>query len=90
MNKGLLYGIGAYGLWGVLPIYWKAVQAVPSTEIVAHRTVWSLVFVALLLMSKGQWSWLGPALKNPKTLLIVFAAGTVLGINWLIGLTQGS
>jgi chloramphenicol-sensitive protein RarD len=83
MNKGLLYGIGAYGLWGVLPIYWKAVQAVPSTEIVAHRTVWSLVFVALLLMSKGQWSWLGPALKNPKTLLIVFAAGTVLGINWL-------
>jgi len=83
MNRGLLYGIGAYGLWGFLPIYWKAVQAVPSTEIVAHRTVWSLVFVALLLTAKGQWAWLRTVWKNPRTLLIVFAAGTILGINWL-------
>jgi chloramphenicol-sensitive protein RarD len=84
MNKGVWFGIGAYGLWGFLPIYWKAVQAVPSTEIVAHRTVWSLVFVALLLTSKGQWGWLKTVWKNPRTLLIVFASGTILGINWLI------
>ncbi len=49
MNKGVVYAAGAYILWGLLPIYWKALHSVPSAQIVAHRLVWSLGFVALVL-----------------------------------------
>lgn len=84
MNKGLWYGIGVYAIWGVLPVYWKAVHTVPAAQIVSHRTVWSLVFVLALLTIKKQWGWLKPALKDGKTLLTVLVIGTLLATNWLI------
>ncbi len=82
-NKGLLYGIAAYVLWGLMPLYWKTLQSVPSTEIVGHRMIWSLVFVAGLLALKQHWSWLEPVLKNRKTVLTVLAAAAILAANWL-------
>ncbi len=48
-RAGLLYGLAAYGLWGVMPIYFKLLKAVPSIDIVAHRIVWSLVVLVLLV-----------------------------------------
>ncbi|MCG3207002.1 MAG: Protein RarD [Anaerolineae bacterium] len=83
MNRGLLYAIGAYTLWGLLPIYWKALHAVPATEIVSHRMAWSLLFVLALLALKQRWAWLGAVSRQPKTLLIVFLAGCILAANWL-------
>lgn len=83
MHKGLFFAVGAYGLWGLLPVYWKTLQRVPSEEIVSHRMVWSLVFVAALLAVKGHWKWLAASAKQPRTLLIVFAAGCILFVNWL-------
>lgn len=71
-------------MWGLLPIYWKALQNVPAKEIVSHRMVWSLVFVVLLLAAKRQWRWLAGVAKQPATLLIVFAAGCILAVNWLV------
>ena len=47
MNRGALAAALAYGLWGFLPVYWKAVQQVPAFEILCHRTAWSLVVVLL-------------------------------------------
>ena len=82
MNKGLLYAIGAYSLWGVMPIYWKLMQAVPAAEILAHRIIWSLLFLALLLTLKRQWQRLGQAASNSKTLLIYLAASLLLAANW--------
>jgi chloramphenicol-sensitive protein RarD len=83
LNKGLLYAIGAYGLWGLFPIYWKALQSVPSAEIVSHRMVWSLLFVAALLAATRHWRWLREVARQPKTMLIVFVAGCILAVNWL-------
>ncbi len=48
-RAGLLFGIGAYGMWGLLPIYFKLIAAVPAVAIVAHRVVWSMVALAALL-----------------------------------------
>lgn len=82
MNKGIAYGLAAYGLWGLLPIYWKYLQQIPATEILAHRMVWSLVFVVVLLAYQGKWAWLKPALQNKRVVLIYFVAGAFLALNW--------
>lgn len=83
MNKGIFYAAGAYFLWGLLPLFWKALQTVPATEILGHRMIWSLVFVAGLLTLRRQWHWLRTALRDRRTLITFTATGFVLGINWL-------
>jgi chloramphenicol-sensitive protein RarD len=81
-NKGFHYAAAAYTLWGFLPIFWKALHTVPALEILAHRMVWSLGFVLLVLAYKRRWAWLRPALHNKRTLLIFLATGVVLSLNW--------
>lgn len=84
MNRGVIYAVGAYALWGLLPIYWKALHSVPAAEILSHRMVWSLVFVLLLLAARRQWGWIRPTLSNPRTLITFFVSAVVLGVNWFI------
>jgi chloramphenicol-sensitive protein RarD len=82
MRGGVLAAILAYTLWGILPVYWKALQAVPSLEILAHRTVWSLLFVLLLLAVRRQWAWLQRLRREPRMLLRFAASACLLGGNW--------
>jgi chloramphenicol-sensitive protein RarD len=82
MNKGILAGIGAYTLWGLFPIYWKLLEGVPAGEILAHRMVWSLAFVAILLTLQKDWGWLGGAIRTRKTLLVYTLAAILLSFNW--------
>ncbi len=82
MNKGVLYAIGAYSLWGVFPIYLKALAAVPAFQITAHRVVWSfflLVVIVLVRREVGQWL----AAVTRRMLLVYLAAGVLLAVNWL-------
>jgi chloramphenicol-sensitive protein RarD len=82
MNKGLLSAALAYLLWGLFPLYWRLLQHVPATEILAHRMVWSLVFLVLLLTVQQQWGRLLPAFREKKLLLRFAAAGLLLSANW--------
>ena len=84
MNKGLLYAVGTYTLWGLMPIYWKLLQEVPALEILGHRMVWSLLFVAAILLYKKRWSWLRPALQDRRTLLSTLGAATLMTLNWFL------
>ncbi len=84
MNKGALYAAGSYILWGLLPIYWKSLDGVPAGQILAHRIVWSLVFVGLVLTLRHNWGWLRGAMGKPRVLLTFALSGTLLGINWFI------
>ena len=83
-RAGLLFGLAAYGLWGVLPIYFKLLKAVPSIDIVAHRIVWSLVVLALLATIARAWDQIGAAVRNRKTLAILFVTALLIGNNWLL------
>ncbi len=83
-KTGVLAGIGAYTLWGLLPVYWKAVQAVPALEVLCHRAVWSLVLIVLLLTWKRRWAWLRQASKNPVTLATFLLTAAILGLNWFV------
>lgn len=82
MNKGILAGIGAYTLWGLFPIYWRLLEQDPAIEILAHRMVWSLVFVAGILTLQKEWRWLGEVLRNRRTVAIYTLAAILLSLNW--------
>lgn len=83
MNRGVLYALGAYLLWGVFPVYFKAVQGVPATEVLAHRVLWSLVFVALLLAVLRNWHWV-LKLREARVLRTFAASALLVSVNWLI------
>jgi chloramphenicol-sensitive protein RarD len=81
---GFLLGLAAYGLWGVLPIYFKAIAAVPAVDIVAHRVLWSLPFLALLVIVTRSWDKIRAALSQPRTLAILLVTALLIGGNWLL------
>ena len=82
-RAGLLYGLAAYGLWGVMPIYFKWLQAVPSIDIVAHRIVWSLAALVIFVTLARVWDQVRGAIANRKTLLILLLTSVLIGTNWL-------
>jgi chloramphenicol-sensitive protein RarD len=84
MNRGVLYALGCYLLWGVLPIYWKALTSVPALETTAHRVVWSAIVAALILAYQRHWRWLAAVFRQPRILLTFVATGILILVNWLI------
>jgi chloramphenicol-sensitive protein RarD len=81
-TAGVLYGVAAYGFWGVFPIYLKAVKAAPSLEILAHRIVWSLVLLLALVTAQGQAGAVASALRNPRLLRVLAASTVLIAVNW--------
>ncbi len=84
MNSGILFAGLAYMVWGLFPLYFDQLTDVPAMEIVAHRTVWSLVIVLGLLTLLRRWAWLGPVLRQPKVLGAFALSSLFLASNWLV------
>ncbi|HTT10040.1 MAG TPA: EamA family transporter RarD [Burkholderiaceae bacterium] len=82
MKRGVWYAVGAYLLWGVFPIYIKLLQEVAPVEILAHRVVWSLVFVTALLTIQHRWEWLRSVAARPAIAGRFVATATVVSLNW--------
>jgi len=83
-RKGIWLGLGAYLLWGLLPVYWKALRTVPAPEILMHRIVWSFGFLALLIILSRQGRTLFAAATQQRTLAIYLGAALLLGLNWFV------
>jgi len=83
-NRGFLLGLAAYTLWGVLPLYFKAVAAVPAIDIVAHRILWSLPFLALLIVIGKGWPRVRSAIADRRTLAMLSLTALLIGGNWLL------
>jgi len=81
---GFAFGTAAYALWGVLPVYFKALADVPAADIVAHRIVWSLPFLALLLTVASGWGQVRAALANRRTLGLLALTALLIAANWLL------
>lgn len=84
MQIGMLYAALAYIIWGLFPIYFKALQGVPPMEILLHRIVWALVFLLIVLTSRQQWAWVPKVLRQPKVLAGFAASAVLLSVNWFI------
>ena len=83
-RAGLLLGLGAYLLWGVMPLYFKALARVSALEIVAHRVIWSLVFLGAMVTLFRRWPAIKKALSNRRVVLTLLATTVLIGINWLV------
>ena len=83
-NRGFLLGLGAYTLWGVLPLYFKAIASVSAVDIVAHRVLWSLPFLALLMLVGKSWRKVRAAVSDRKTLGVLGLTALLIGGNWLL------
>jgi chloramphenicol-sensitive protein RarD len=82
MNKGILYGIGAYSLWGFFPIYWKLLQHVPALQLIGHRIGWSFIMLMAVVLITRQGVDFRSKL-DARTLVIYFVAAILIGVNWL-------
>ncbi|MBP6178733.1 MAG: EamA family transporter RarD [Anaerolineales bacterium] len=83
MNKGILYGIGAYIFWGFFPIYWKFLHHVPAIQLIGHRIIWSFLLLALFIAASKQWSDFRGTITM-KVLRIYTIAAILIGINWFL------
>ena len=83
-RSGFLLGLAAYGLWGVLPVYFKLLAAIPAIDIVAHRILWSLPFLATLLAIGRGWAKVRAALSHGRTISVLALTALLIGGNWLL------
>ena len=83
-NSGFFYGLGAYGLWGILPIYFKLIPSVSAFAIVSHRVIWSVPFLAVLIIAIRGWSKFAPIFRDRRTVLILLLSSVMIGVNWVL------
>lgn len=82
-RRGLLYGIAAYGTWGFMPVYIKAVRTVPILEVLSHRIVWAFVLLLALCWRQGELKTIREALRTPRTLALLAGSTAAIAVNWL-------
>ena len=83
-TSALIAGLAAFTSWGLIPIYWKLLKAIPAAEILAHRFVWTNVFLIALLTWQGRWSEVRQNVRSRSTALYCFSSGLMIAVNWLL------
>lgn len=81
-RRGFVYALLAYGLWGVLPLFLKAVSHLPALEVVAHRVLWSVPIAGAVLVAAGRTADLKAALRSPRTIALASLTAGLITINW--------
>ena len=83
VKPGLFYAALAYSAWGLFPLYFLQVAHIGAFEVVLHRTVWSLVFVLIVLLALKRWAWLLALRRQPSVVALFALSALLLSINWL-------
>ncbi|WNF28886.1 EamA family transporter RarD [Streptomyces sp. C11-1] len=81
-RAGLLYGFGAYGMWGLVPLFWPLLKPSGAIEILAHRMVWSLGLVGIALLAMHRWAWIGELARDRRKLGLISLAAATITVNW--------
>lgn len=84
MRTGILSAALAFLCWGLFPLYFHALKIVPPMEILVHRVLWSLLFLAVILTLRRQWGWLGQLRNQPRVMGGFFLSALLLSGNWLL------
>lgn len=80
-KSGLVYALVSYGAWGIFPLYWKMLSHVPPQQILAHRVVWSMIFLFIILAWRRDRVFI-QYLSSPKIIGILLLSGTLIACNW--------
>jgi chloramphenicol-sensitive protein RarD len=83
-SSGALYAATAFLIWGISPIFWRQLQAVPALEIVMHRVVWSPLILLPVLIWQKRWGELASTLKDPRAMLALLLSTFMISGNWLV------
>lgn len=83
-RRGYLLGLSAYLIWGLFPLYFKAIEQVPALEIIVHRIVWSALFGAILLLFWKHPGWWSELRRQPRLLALLTLSGALIATNWLV------
>lgn len=81
-TRGIAFGVGAYGLWGLFPLYWPLLRPAGALEILAYRMVFSLVTIALLLAVARGWAGLRAATRDRRAVALLAVAAVLVSVNW--------
>lgn len=84
MRTGILSAALAFLCWGLFPLYFHALNEVPPTQILVHRVVWSLLFLAIVLTVRRQWAWVRPLMGEPRVIASFAISSLLLSGNWLL------
>ncbi|MBC7404739.1 MAG: EamA family transporter RarD [Cytophaga sp.] len=84
MRKGILYATACYTVWGLFPVYFKALHEVSPLEILFHRMLWALLFLIVVLAWRKQWTWIPQLFKQPKLIAGFATSALLLSTNWFI------
>ena len=83
-RAGLCYGIAAYTMWGIFPLYFHLVSEVPSWLVLCHRIFWSVLFLAVVVSVRKEWGSILPILRNRRNMVLLTAGGVLIALNWLL------
>ena len=83
MRSGIIYAALAFLCWGLFPIYFHALDEVPPMQILAHRMLWSLGFLLVVLLLRRQWKWLS-VVRQPRVFFSFVLSALLLSANWLV------
>ena len=81
-RRGFAYVLTAYLFWGVLPFYMKALEHIPTLEVIAHRILWSVPVAGVVLLLLGRLGDIATAFRTPRTLALASMTATLITINW--------
>ena len=81
-TRGLWYGVAAYTIWGLSPLYWKALGDVDSLQVLANRVVWAAPVLALVIVLRRRTAQMRDALRDPRTVMVAVLAAVFLALNW--------
>jgi chloramphenicol-sensitive protein RarD len=84
LSAGILYTVGAFFIWGLVPPYWKLIDHVPAMQIPAHRILWTCLLLAALITLRRGWGAVREALANRKTALILALTAVLVSVNWTV------
>ncbi|MEG5264406.1 EamA family transporter RarD [Pseudomonas sp. JDS28PS106] len=84
LRRGYMLGLSAYIIWGLFPIYFKAIASVPALEIIIHRVLWSALSGSLLLLVWKHPNWWRELRDNPRRLAVLAFSGSLIAANWMV------
>jgi chloramphenicol-sensitive protein RarD len=81
-SSGVIYALSAYILWGLFPLYFYWLRSVPAFEVLAHRMLWTLLFLLLILLIKHHFSWVKTVFSQPRVLALFAVSASLITVNW--------
>jgi chloramphenicol-sensitive protein RarD len=81
---GLIAGVACFTTWGLIPVYWKLIASIPATEILAHRFVWTTLFLSLVLSCQRRWGEVVANIRSRRALIYCLTGGLAIATNWFL------